>query len=89
MPSPLRRQTPMPQSPMGQSNPQMQAGPDSPMQRMIFNMLYQRNPQFRQIADSVRGMTPEQACQSLGVDMDQYNQMQNINPNQIRQMFGL
>lgn len=89
MPSPLRQPMPMPQGPTGQPSQPMQAGPDSPMQRMIFNMLYQRNPQFRQIADSVRGMTPEQACQSLGVDMNQYNQMQNINPNQIRQMFGI
>ena len=84
MPSPLRR-NPMPQGPMGQPNPQMQAGPDSPMQRMIFNMLYQRNPKFREFADSLRGQDPVQACQNLGYD---YNQLQSIDINQVKRMFG-
>lgn len=92
MPSPLRRPNPMPQGqafpapPMGQPNQQMQGGQDSPMQRMIFNMLYQRNPNFRRLADSVRGQDPQQACQNLGVD---YNQLQNVDVNQVRQMFGI
>lgn len=73
------------QGPTGQPNPQVQAGPDNPMQRMIFNMLYQRNPQFRQFADSVRGQDPQQACQQMGVD---YNQLQNIDVNQVKQMLG-
>jgi len=64
----------------------MQVGPDSPMQRMIFNMLYQRNPRFRQLADSVRGQDPQQACQNLGMD---YNQLQNMDTNQVRNMLGL
>ena len=85
MANPLRRQTPMPQGPMWQPNPQMQAGPDSPMQRMIFNMLYQRNPKFRELADSVRGQDPVQACQNYGVD---YNQLQNVDANQVKRMLG-
>ena len=86
MASPLRRQTQMPQGQMVQPNQPMQAGPDSPMQRMIFNMLYQRNPQFRQLADSVRGQNPQEVCQQHGVD---YNQLQNMDANQVRQMLGL
>lgn len=76
----------MPQGPMGPANQPMQAGPDSPMQRMIFNMLYQRNPQFRQLADSVRGQDPREVCQQRGLD---YNQLQNMDVNQVRQMLGL
>ena len=83
MPSPLMRQPN--QTPPGISNQPMQAGHDSPMQRMIFNVLYQRNPKFRQLADSVRGQDPQQACQNLGYD---YSQLQNIDMNQVRQMFG-
>jgi hypothetical protein len=55
------------------------------MQRMIINMMYQRVPKFRELMDSVRGQDPIQACQERGVD---FNQLQNIDPNQIRQMFG-
>lgn len=86
MPNPLRRPNPMPQGPQYQPNQQMPVGPDNPMQRMIFNMLYQRNPQFRQLADSVRGQDPQQACQNLGVD---YNQLPNVDVNQVRKMFGM
>jgi len=77
----------MPQgpAPMGQPNPQPLGGPDNPMQRMIFNMLYQRNPKFRELADSVRGQDPRQACQQYGVD---YNQLQNMDVNQVKQMLG-
>lgn len=86
MPSPLMRpQNQMPQQPMGQPSQQMPAGRDSPMQRMIFNMLYQRNPKFREVADSLRGQDPVQACQNLGYD---YNQLQNIDINQVKRMFG-
>ena len=83
MPSPLMR----PQNQMPQATPsqQMPAGHDSPMQRMIFNMLYQRNPKFREVADSLRGQDPVQACQNLGYD---YNQLQNIDVNQVKRMFG-
>ena len=49
-------------------------------------MLYQRNPQFRQLADSVRGQSPMQAFQERGYD---YNQAQNMGVDQIRQLFGI
>ncbi|MBO5629404.1 MAG: hypothetical protein J5965_10065 [Aeriscardovia sp.] len=52
---------------------------------MLFNRLYQGNPQFRAFADSVRGMTPEEAFQSKGLD---YSQYQNIDINQVKRMFG-
>lgn len=32
----------------------------------IFNNLYNQSPEFRQLADSVSGMTPEQAFQANG-----------------------
>lgn len=56
------------------------------MQRMIFNKLYNGNPQFRQFADSMQGKSPEQAFQENGLD---YNQYRNIDPNQIRNTFGV
>lgn len=56
------------------------------MQRMIFNGLYNANPQFRQFADSMKGKTPEQAFQENGLD---YNQYRNMTPDQLRQMAGL
>ena len=60
---------------MGQPNPPMQAGPDSPMQRMIFNVLYNRNADFRALADSVKGQDPQEVCQSRGYD---YNQLEQV-----------
>ena len=60
-------------------------GPGNLIQRMIFNRMYQSNPQFRQFADSMQGKTPEQAFQEQGLD---YAQFQNINPNQIKNMLG-
>ena len=85
MPSPLKRNPQPLQGQVTNPQPQMQVGPDSPMQRMIFGILYQRIPQFRELADSVRGQDPVQACQQRGVD---YNQLQNVDVNQVRQMFG-
>ena len=55
------------------------------MQRMIFNKLYNTNPKFRDLADRVRDKTPEQAFQEQGLD---YNQFQNIDPTQIKNMLG-
>ncbi len=60
-------------------------GPVGLMQRMIFNRMYQSNPQFRQFADSMQGKTPEQAFQEQGLD---YSQFQNVNPAQIKNMLG-
>ena len=60
-------------------------GPLGSIQQMIFNRLYQSNPQFRNFADSMQGKTPEQAFQEQGLD---YSQFQNVNPNQIMNMLG-
>ena len=72
---------PMPNQPMGQG----MGGPTNIMQQMIFDRLYNTNPQFRQFADSMRDKTPEQAFQENGLD---YSQFMNIDPNQIRNSFG-
>lgn len=75
-----------PNSMPGPINPQMnQGGPGNLVQRMIFNRMYQSNPQFRQFADSMQGKSPEQAFQEQGLD---YSQFQNISPAQIRNMLG-
>lgn len=55
------------------------------MERMIFNRLYNSNPQFRELADSMQGKTPEQAFQERGLD---YSQFQNVDPSLIRRMLG-
>lgn len=60
-------------------------GSGNMIQNMIFNKMYQSNPQFRQFADSMRGKTPEQAFQEQGLD---YSQYQNIGPEQIKNMLG-
>lgn len=77
----------VPNSMPGQTNPQINqgGGPGNLIQRMIFNRMYQSNPQFRQFADSMQGKTPEQAFQEQGLD---YSQFQNINPAQIKNMLG-
>ena len=78
----------VPNSMPGPTNPHMNqsGGPGDMIQRMIFNRMYQSNPQFRQFADSMQGKTPEQAFQEQGLD---YSQFQNINPAQIKNMLGL
>lgn len=78
---------PAPNSMPGPTSPQMNqgGGPGNLIQRMIFNRMYQSNPQFRQFADSMQGKTPEQAFQEQGLD---YSQFQNINPAQIKNMLG-
>ena len=45
-----------------------QAGPSN----VIFNQMYQNNPQFRQFADSMRGKTPDQAFRENGLDFNQF-----------------
>ena len=74
--------TQIPQGITGQTN----GGLNGMLQRMIFNKLYNSNPQFRAFADQMRDKTPEQAFQEQGLD---YNQFQNINPAQIKNMLGL
>ena len=45
-----------------------QTGPSN----VIFNQMYQNNPQFKQFADSMRGKTPEQAFKERGLDFNQF-----------------
>ena len=67
--------------PTGMGAPTNQpAGPMNMMQQMIFNNLYNSNPNFRQLADSVMNKTPEQAFQEYGLD---YNHYRNVNPEQV------
>lgn len=83
VPGPINQ--PMQQS-MAQPMPQ-QSSQMNPMQTMIFNMLYNNNPQFRHLADSMRNKTPEQAFQESGLD---YNQYRNVGPEQIyNSMMGM
>jgi len=51
-----------------QLNQIRQAGPSN----MVFNQMYQNNPQFRQFADSMQGKTPEQAFRENGLDFNQF-----------------
>lgn len=71
---------------MGATTTNQPSGPLGMMQQMIFNKMYQTNPQFRQFADSMQGKTPEQAFQEAGLD---YSQFQNVDPAQIRNAFGI
>ena len=48
-----------------------QQGPSN----VLFNQMYQNNPQFRQFADSMRGKSPEQAFQERGLDFNQFRNM--------------
>ena len=45
-----------------------QQGPSN----VIYNQLYQNNPDFRKFADSVRNKTPEQAFSERGLDFNQF-----------------
>ena len=71
-------------SPVQQPMPQQQ-GPMNGIQQMIFNNLYNNNPQFRAFADSMRGKDPQQEFQSRGLD---YNQYKDLGPEQLRNMLG-
>lgn len=82
MPSPLRN--PMNPGP-APANQQPLGGPANLMQRMIFNRLYQSNPQFRAFADSMRGQNPQEAFQQHGLD---YSQFQNMDIGQVKRMLG-
>lgn len=48
----------------------------------VFDNLYRNSPEFRQLADSVSGMTPEQAFQANGRDF-------NRDMGNLMQMLGL
>lgn len=42
---------------------------------VVFDKLYQSNPQFRQFADSMKGKTPEQAFRENGLDFNQFSNL--------------
>jgi len=39
---------------------------------LVYNQLYNSNPQFRQFADQVGNMTPEQAFRNYGLDYNNF-----------------
>jgi len=39
---------------------------------LVFNQLYNANPQFRQFADQVGNMSPEEAFRQHGLDYNQF-----------------
>ena len=61
-------------------NLQQQISPEKMLEQLkaqgssnvIFNQLYQNNPNFRQFADEVRNMTPEQAFSRYGLDFNKF-----------------
>lgn len=64
-----QRQQPQPNpNPMDQLNQIRKAGPSN----ILFNQMYQNNPQFKQFADSMKGKTPEQAFNEHGLNFDQF-----------------
>lgn len=68
-----RQQQTRPQSsnPIDQLHQIQQAGPSN----VIFNQMYQNNPQFKQFADSMKGKTPEQAFRENGLNFNQFKNM--------------
>lgn len=48
-----------------------QQGPSN----VLFNQMYQNNPQFRQFADSMKNKTPEQAFRENGLDINQFRHL--------------
>ena len=54
-----------------QLNQIKQQGPSN----ILFNQMYQNNPQFKQFADNMRGKTPEQAFEENGLDFNQFKNM--------------
>ena len=39
---------------------------------LVAQKLYDTNPKFREIADSVKGLTPEQGCSKHGADFNMF-----------------
>lgn len=42
---------------------------------VLFNQMYQSNPQFRQFADSMQGKSPEQAFRENGLNFNNFKNM--------------
>ena len=64
----LQNNKPKNNNPLAQLAQIRQQGPSS----VLFNQMYQSNPQFRQFADSMRGKTPDQAFRENGLDFNQF-----------------
>lgn len=56
---------------LDQLNQIRSAGPSN----VIFNQMYQNNPQFRQFADNMKGKTPEQAFRENGLNFNQFKNL--------------
>jgi hypothetical protein len=39
---------------------------------VVFDKMYQNNPQFKQFADSMQGKTPQQAFSEYGLDFNRF-----------------
>lgn len=42
---------------------------------VLFNKMYNSNPQFKQFADSMQGKTPEQAFSEHGLDFNRFKNL--------------
>jgi hypothetical protein len=66
-----QKQQQTPNNPLDMLDQIRQQGPSN----VVFNQMYQNNPQFKQFADSMRGKTPQQAFQENGLDFNQFKNM--------------
>lgn len=67
-------------NPLSNQNPRRKSNPLQQLQQLkasgpssaVFNQMYNSNPNFRQFADKVRNMTPEDAFRQHGMDFNQF-----------------
>ncbi len=58
-------------TPLVQLQQLRQQGPSN----VLFNKMYNNNPQFKQFADSMQGKTPEQAFNENGLDFNRFKNL--------------
>lgn len=58
-------------TPLVQLQQLRQQGPSN----VLFNKMYNSNPQFKQFADSMQGKTPEQAFSENGLDFNRFKNL--------------
>ena len=58
-------------TPLVQLQQLRQQGPSN----VLFNKMYNNNPQFKQFADSMQGKTPEQAFSENGLDFNRFKNL--------------
>ena len=56
---------------LGMINSLRNQGPSN----VLFNQMYQNNPNFKQFADQVRNMSPEQAFRHYGLDINKFRDL--------------